>query len=289
MTNDRIAQRCICCASIELDRSPAVLMPFVAKRVFGHEPVEITEEWGLRDLQQGMAYTLCASLQCQQCGVLFLDYRFSDQEMTQLYHGYRDERYNRERQYYEPNYGKASPHYEGRAEYVGDVENWLASRVPNNPSVLDWGGGSGLNTLFLGRSKLTHIYDISSVATVEGVEAVSLETIEQHQYDLVICSQVLEHVPYPHELLKQIAGALDEHTLLYLEVPNEVLIRENPGNKKLAGLKRHWHEHVNFFTEQSLRELVQYAGLQVHEIMNLDVNLGWRTGNLVGLIAKRIK
>lgn len=288
MTNDRIAQRCICCASTELDRSSAILMPFVAKRVFGHEPVEITEEWGLRDLQRGMAYTLCASLQCQECGVLFLDYRFSDQEMTQLYHGYRDERYNRERQYYEPGYAAASTHYQGRADYIADVEHWLESRLPKTPSVLDWGGGSGVNTLFLGRSKFTHIYDISSVATIEGIESVSLEETRQHPYDLVICSQVLEHVPYPHELLKQMAESLGNETLLYLEVPNEVLIRENPGNKKLAPLKRHWHEHVNFFTEQSLRELVQYAGLQVQEIMNLDVDLGWRTGNLVGLIARRI-
>ena len=79
-----IARHCICCSSDHLDRSPAVLMPFVAKRVYGHEPVEITAEWGLRDLRAGMAYTLCNSLQCQRCGALFLDYRFTDLQMASL-------------------------------------------------------------------------------------------------------------------------------------------------------------------------------------------------------------
>lgn len=287
MANDRIAQQCICCAGTELDRSSAVLMPFVAKRVFGHEPVQITEQWGLRDLQQGMAYTLCTSLQCQHCGVLFLDYRFSDQEMMRLYHGYRDERYTLERQKYEPGYGAASQHYEGRAAYLADVELWLESRVPRNPAVLDWGGDSGINTPLLGRSQFTHVYDISSVATVPGAQAVDLATIHKHHYDLITCSQVLEHVSYPHEILQQIAGSMSEQTLLYLEVPREALMRENPDSKKLAGLKRHWHEHINFFTEQSLCELVGRAGLQVQEIMQLEVDLGWRSSSVLGLLAKR--
>jgi len=287
MANDRIAQQCICCTSAELDRSAAVLMPFVAKRVFGHEPVQITQDWGLRDLQVGMAYTLCMSLQCQQCGVLFLDYRFSDAEMMKLYQGYRDERYNRERQQYEPGYGAASQHYEGRAAYIADVERWLEPRVPADPAILDWGGDCGINTPLSGRSRFTHVYDISSVAPVAGVLAVDLDTIKRHRYDLITCSQVLEHVAYPHEILGQIAESLGEDTLLYIEVPREALIRDNPGSKQLAGLKRHWHEHINFFTEQSLRELVLRAGLQVQEVMHLDVDLGWREGTVLGLLARR--
>lgn len=287
MANDRIAQRCICCASADLDRSSAVLMPFVAKRVFGHEPVQITEQWGLRDLQQGMAYTLCTSLQCQQCGVLFLDYRFCDDEMMRLYQGYRDQRYNDERKRFEPDYGVASQHYEGRAAYIADVEHWLKSRVPANPAILDWGGDSGINTPFLESSTFTHVYDISSVATVEGAVAVDLETISQHDYDLIICSQVLEHVSYPHEILQQIAASVGEQTLVYLEVPNEALMRENPGSLKLAGIKRHWHEHINFYTAHSLRQLVERAGLQVVDMLELEIDLGWRKGCVLGLTARR--
>lgn len=287
MSDERIAQHCICCGATRLDRSSAVLMPFVAMRVFGHEPVEITAAWGLRDLQPGMAYTLCASLQCQNCGVLFLDYRFSDEEMKRLYAGYRDERYNRERQRFEPGYGLASQHYQGRAEYIADVEQWLQSRVKDSPSVLDWGGDSGVNTPLIGQSTFTHIYDISCVETVEGATAVDFDVIRATRYDLITCSQVLEHVAYPHLMLEQISSAMSEETLLYLEVPREALIREHPDNLQLASLKRHWHEHINFFTEQSLRALVTRCGLHVQEVMNLDVDLGWRTGSVLGLLAKR--
>jgi hypothetical protein len=287
MTKDRVAQSCICCASAQLDRSSAVLMPFVASRVFGHEPVRITTEWGLRDLQPGMAYTLCNSLQCQVCGVLFLDYRFTDREMSLLYQGYRDATYTKERDRFEPGYALANQHYQGRADYLRDVEAWLETRVPANPAVLDWGGDSGINTPFLGRSALTHVFDISSVEPVEGAQTVDLASMQTHQYDLVVCSQVLEHVPDPYELLVQLVERLGEQTLLYIEVPREALMREHPGRKDLAGHKRHWHEHINFYTEESLRALVSRAGLHVQECLTLDIDLGWRKSSIFGLTAKR--
>jgi hypothetical protein len=40
---------------MKLLHSPAILMPFLAKRIFNHEPVEITEKWGLRDIPRGIA------------------------------------------------------------------------------------------------------------------------------------------------------------------------------------------------------------------------------------------
>jgi hypothetical protein len=87
---ERIASRCVCCGCAELTRSGAILMPFVAYRAFGWTPVEITPEWGLRTIQTGMAYPLCNSLQCQACGLLFLDIRFDETEMAALYGGYRE-------------------------------------------------------------------------------------------------------------------------------------------------------------------------------------------------------
>src|SRR5690606_7559470 len=84
-----LADACICCGAQDLASSPAVLMPFVASRALGQEPVEITPEWGLRDLRPGTAYTLCHSLQCHACGALFLDYRFTPAQMAALYAGYR--------------------------------------------------------------------------------------------------------------------------------------------------------------------------------------------------------
>lgn len=281
-----IAQHCICCLGPRLDKSAAVLMPFVAKRVFDHEPVQITADWGLRDLQPGMAYTLCNSVQCQDCGALFLDFRFTEAQMNALYRGYRDDFYTRQRDRYEPGYAAVAAYYQGRAAYLEAVERWLEPQLCATPAVLDWGGDSGINTPFLGRSRLTHVVDISHVPTVDGAEAITPEQVRHTHYDLVACSQVLEHVPDPRALLQTMLTALSPGSLLYLEVPHEALVREHPGSLELAPLKRHWHEHINFFTEQALRTLVEAMGLQVLATTSIDVNLGWRTGSILALTAR---
>jgi len=281
-----IADACICCASMVLDSSPAVLMPFVAKRVLGHDPVEVTKHWGLRDLRQGMAYSLCHSLQCQVCGTLFLDYRFASDQMASLYRGYRDAAYTQQRDYYEPGYADTvAGDYLTRHSYIDQVEAWLAPHLTKNPSVLDWGGGDGRNTPFLGRGQVL-VHDISGAEVVDGAETFDLRQLGSRKFDLVVCSQVLEHVPAPMELLTEILPAMSPRTLLYLEVPHEQLIREHPGSLGLAVLKRHWHEHINFFTEAGLRRLIDRAGLQLVDVHFPGIELGMRQGEVMGLLAK---
>ncbi|SDI27663.1 Methyltransferase domain-containing protein [Pseudomonas flavescens] len=287
VNRELIAGSCICCAGSRLHRSSAVLMPFVAHRVFGHEPVEITADWGLRDLRHGMAYTLCNSLQCQDCGALFLDYRFTDAQMAALYHDYRGEAYNAERIRYEPGYARVVEHYEERAPYVSEVEAWLAPHLPGKPAVLDWGGDSGINSPFRESNRLLHIHDISGVELVAGAQRVKLENIDSHRYDLVVCSQVLEHVACPMAFVGQLLAAMGPQTLLYLEVPHEALIREHPGSLELAPLKRHWHEHVNFYNETALRRLLERLGLSLVDTLHLPVDLGWTRSQILGVLARR--
>ncbi len=287
VSRELIARHCICCGSGNLEKSPAVLMPFVALRVFGHEPVEITADWGLRDLRQGMAYTLCNSLQCQECGALFLDYRFTDEQMAALYSNYRDERYNEQRIRFEPGYADVVAHFHQRANYLRDVEAWLAPYLPEAPAVLDFGGDSGINSLFREHNQLLHIHDISGVELVPGAERADLERIRQSHYDLVTCSQVLEHVPYPQDFVKQMLPAVQAGSLLYLEVPYEALMRAHPGSLQLATSKRHWHEHVNFFTESSMRALLKSLGLVVVDVLHLPVDIGWTQGEVMGVLARQ--
>ncbi len=285
--SERHASRCICCQGQRLISSPAVLMPFVAKRVFNHEPVEITQSWGLRDLRTGMAYSLCNTLECEDCGVLFLDYRFSDREMSLLYSDYRGDGYNALRARFEPGYNATALHYQGRASYVEDVERILAPYLPSKPRVLDWGGDSGVNSPFRFSAALLHVYDISGVATCAEATLVTQESYLQQQYDLVVCSQVLEHVPHPAELLLQIAGALRSKTILYLEVPLEEIFQGGGASSQCAGMKRHWHEHINFFSPSSLQSLARTCGLEVLAARTLSVALGWKNAKVQMLICKK--
>jgi 2-polyprenyl-3-methyl-5-hydroxy-6-metoxy-1,4-benzoquinol methylase len=153
--------------------------------------------------------------------------------------------------------------------------------------VLDWGGDTGMNSLFRERNRLLHIHDISGVGLVPGAECVELEHIGQNQYDLVSCNQVLEHIPFPLEFVEQILPAIGPQTLFYLEVPNETLMRQNSGNPGLASLKRHWHEHVNFFTEASIRRLLKRLDLEIVDVLHLPINLGGVHGQIMGVLTRR--
>jgi hypothetical protein len=272
----QIATQCICCGSQELNKSPAILMPFVAHRVFGYAPVEITADWGLRDIRTGHAYMLCHSVQCARCETLFLDMRFDDAEMSALYANYRDEAYTRLRIQYEPGYNKVGGDYVQRADYIAMIEEFLRPKFSSAPRILDWGGDTGINTPLLAEASLVHVYDISGKPTVGGAAAVDLATLRNTKYDLITCIQVLEHVTDPAGFVKEMVANMDAGTLLYLEVPYEALMREHRGSTQAHQHKRHWHEHINFFSEGSMRTLAQQAGLEIVELRPVEFSLGER-------------
>ena len=278
----RIASVCICCASGALEREPAVLMPFVAHRVFGWTPVEITPDWGLRTVPTGHAYPLCNSVECQSCGALFLDMRFDEEEMGRLYGGYRGPDYAAERDRFEPGYLAHNAEILVRAGGTSEQEGFLAPHVPEMPRVLDWGGDDGAHTPFRGRSAALHVFDVSGQAVVEGARAVGRSEVAAGAYDLVVLSHVLEHIPYPGELLADARTALGKDTVLYVEVPHEPLVAEAMGERGLAGRKRHWHEHVNFFTEASLRALLDRADLT---IVDFEIRSRWSHASFSEVLA----
>lgn len=273
-----IAERCICCDGDRLRSSPAVLMPFVAHRVFGWEPVEITPAWGMQTMSLGMAYPLCNSLQCEACGALFLDMRFSDAEMGRLYSGYRGAAYTAVRERFEPGYAARNSLLMERAAYLPQVEAIIAPHLTGPPRVLDWGGDTGLNTPFRDHAASVSVFDISGLAMAEGVTAVDRAGLARADFDLVVCSNVLEHVPSPASLLDEIGAAMTSRTLLYLEVPLEAYVAENAGVADLAAGKKHWHEHVNFFTEPALRALIARGGLAVVHLEVIETEIYGRLG-----------
>jgi hypothetical protein len=268
--DERIASRCICCDGDALKKSPAILMPFIAKRTFDWEPVEITDDWGLRDIKSGVAYPLCNSVQCTVCGALFLDIRFSDSEMSSLYSGYRDEEYSAVRERFEPGYKSRNKIILGGATHIPKVEAFLSAYVTPPLKILDWGGDTGLNTPFKSRSKLFHVYEISDKPTIQGASRVEKKTIQNTVYDLIVLAHVLEHVPYPAKTITEICSVMGKDTILYIEVPHEDLVRLNSGSQNLLAKKKHWHEHINFFTGQSLKLLLERCGLRALGMQSLE-------------------
>jgi hypothetical protein len=258
----KIADACVCCGSRDLGSNQAVLAPFVATRVFGWRPVEITADWGLRDLRQGWSYAPCNTLECRDCGHVFLDMRFDDHEMARLYSGYRGPDYTDLREEFEPGYRERNARLVDEDAYVGDVEAFLRPLTPAKPKLLDWGGDTGLNTPFRREAALHHIYDISDKPPIAGAVHVTKAQLEGVRYDLIVCSNVLEHIPHPAAALQELCAIADREQLIYIEVPFEDLMRSRALEGE-ARPKRLWHEHINFFSERSLRAVVERGGFRV--------------------------
>jgi hypothetical protein len=285
---ERIASSCVCCNSLNILKSPAILMPFLSDRIFDWKPVKISNDWDLKTIENGIAYCICNSLQCQNCGHLFLDIRFSDNELKKLYDNYRGHKYVQLREKYEPGYIKRNEILNTAVPYLKEIERFLLNYVTTPVSILDWGGDTGRNTPFQKCNNILHVYDISNKATIKGVEKVNIETTINTTYDLIVCSNVLEHVPYPSEVVLEIKNAMSKGTILYIEVPHEDIIRISGIKKDAYKVKRHWHEHVNFYTVESIKELVIGCGLEVVALQQIEDTAGGNSSHIFQLACKKI-
>jgi hypothetical protein len=271
---NRIAQQCPCCMSEKIRKSPAILMPFISHRAFNWKPVKIDDSWQLSSIKNGYAYSICNSVFCDSCGFLFLDIRFSDDELARLYENYRGEEYTQLRDHYEPGYAERNRNLNSGQKYTNDIHNFLEPFLELPISILDWGGDTGKNTPFKNQNTKFDIYDISEKDVIKGARIVSKKEAYRSKYDLIVCSNVLEHVSYPHELLEEIIPCMARESILYIEVPYEDLVLNEKTNLHLK--KKHWHEHVNFYSHESLKCLIQTAGLEIVNINELQVDDGSR-------------
>jgi len=283
---ERVATRCVCCGSDDLLKSPAILMPFVAARTFGWYPIEINDGWGLKTIQKGMAYSICNSLCCKNCSHLFLDIRFSDQEMSNLYRDYRGKDYVLLREFFEPGYTARNTRLNQGVSFLSEVEGFLKPYISMPSSILDWGGDTGLNTPFREIAKQIDIYDISDKSVIEGVRRVSLNEAVENKYELLICSQVLEHTPFPVDIINLMKQSMSSESCLYIELPCESLVRNSSESENLAIKKKHWHEHINFYTRKSIQALMNYCALDINALREVNVPMGEDSVHIYQVAAK---
>jgi hypothetical protein len=262
-------------------------MPFIASRVFGWMPAQVTDAWNLLDVPSGNAYSICNSIFCNYCAVTFLDIRFDDDEMDRLYDDYRGGQYAFEREQFEQGYQVRNHLLNDGTDYVNVVEDIIRPYVTQHPRVLDWGGDSGKNTPFLKTSLSTHIYDISGVATTPPSISISDEQSLTNAYDLIVISNVLEHVPYPKEMLGEVTLRANSDTVIYVEVPLEQFVSEELNKKDTFYKKRHWHEHVNFFSAKSIEEMAKSLNLEIIHTTIIPVEVAGKRGANQAVLLKR--
>ena len=266
---ERIATQCVCCGSEKLRNSPAVLMPFVAHRAFGWKPIEIDDSWGLITIKNGNAYSICNSLFCDNCTLLFLDIRFNEKEILKLYTDYRGIEYTKLREIYEPGYSERNKTLNLKIDYTEAIENFLEPYVETPLTILDWGGDTGQNTPFNKNNIDFDIYDISDKKVMPGAKKINKNDASKKKYGLIVCRGVLEHVPFPMQLLYDIKISMNNNSILYIQVPLEDLVYKNEKDYYLR--KKHWHEHINFFSEESLKQLTRNVGLEILDLKKIKI------------------
>lgn len=243
----------------------ALVAPFLARRIWDKPAFSV-------DL-----------MQCAACGFLFYNPRLDDGDLQRLYHGYRSPEYQQMRQASEPWYtpkfnedlASASSYVMRRAKVGGILRQHLGSRKIRR--ILDYGGDRGDLVAGLLEGAEAFVYDISGIPAATGVTAVSDPAA--CKADLIVNSNVLEHVGFPRALVTDMLRACPEGGLLFLEVPCELPLGQSRIARRTAQMV--WmtlahpaiapqvmrpamlymmHEHINYFTEHALNALMRASG-----------------------------
>lgn len=221
---------CRSCGSKKCTFNPAVIAPFITERIFGMKPLATTSLYGIPNQ---VNYFPCRSTTCDDCNFVGINILFDNDEMTNLYTNYRDEKYNKDRLTYEPNYKWDA--FNTRHTYVDDVSQpFIEEYITGIDTLIDFGGYDGLNTPNIGKNR--HVYDICNMESKVPI------TDTLFNCDLMTCMHVLEHVPDPNKIIEEMKGFSKYY---YFEAP-----KDKTENKEF------WHEHINCFTMESFSNLL---------------------------------
>ena len=125
-------------------------------------------------------------------------------------------------------------------------------------NVLDFGGHDGrLMKPFIDQGKCCYLVDYTqhSMPGVIRLGDSLADLSEDARFDLVICSHVLEHVATPLQVVGELQRHLTENGFIFIEVPMEMMW-QLPMQKEPV-------THINFFTPNSLYNLLTLAGFEV--------------------------
>lgn len=302
---------CRCCNSsnITIAKNRGVLAPFFVKRVYGLHVSTFLEKINYsflnnKSLIKKLIYFMFVILTrliflkkffnfrnninvdimiCNKCFFVSPKKEYSFKELSSLYHDYRTKSYNKERVFYEPWYnkiknfvGKSSLEIENRQknlDYIFVKKNINYNEIK---TVIDWGGNEGNFIPSVLKNKKLYVFDPSTSVLVNK----SYNKINKRELlpnvDCILLAHVLEHVGNPKKFLLDVLKNLNQGGIIYLEVPQDKSLQEvseivNDPEKSIFEI----HEHINIFTEKSLKFLCIDLGLELIYTSTNEMNLGW--------------
>jgi len=199
--------------------------------------------------------------------------------------GYKD--------FYELQADEYSPE-DGRINYRHDqfinVRNLIQKSYGEKCTILDVGCGNGYQTAPFTEKNKVYGLDISEAniekATAKGIIA-QLHDIEEPipfkdaTFDVVVCSEVLEHLFFPEEVIKECYRVLKKSGLFIVTIPNLYCLRNRIS--MLMGRNCNFieypinREHIRFFSLHGMMDILKETGFKIQHFRGQEfaMNFSW--------------
>jgi SAM-dependent methyltransferase len=183
-------------------------------------------------------------------------------------------------------------------EYPDESDSWrvkralrMVTKLARGGSVLEIGGANGpmtprLESVFERVFSIDHCPEFvrSMLARTKDTVCVLGDALHlpwrDHSLQFVLCTEVLEHVVVPTQLLLEIRRVLEPDGILYLTVPN---CREgiHPFRVRAKGLLAPDETHVNFYGLRGLQHVVTRCGFRILRVstrtsVSATLRAAWR-------------
>lgn len=289
-------EECLICEGKNLKIIKTKVSEFLAERMFGKA-----------DINTDLIF-------CKDCGFAFYTLRPDKEQTNQFYKGYRNSDYQKQRQKYDCWYtpqlneiiGKHPIEVENKKKRLSKILNQYID-LSKIKSVLDYGGDKGQNFPDEFKDKEKYLYDLSESESQEGINIVS-DLNPLQKYSFIICQGVLEHVCCPNAIIEKFKKISDKNTYVYIEVPFDSPFYKSPFYNlqflfskyyKIHNILKHYiktrkykflypmAEHLNYFTIQSLEDLLIKSGYKIVSSRVEKVNNVWCREKIISILAQQ--
>lgn len=291
----KIINYCPCCNGKDFLSKKSIIAPFISDYVLNETKI-----------------LSCKLLKCNNCGFIFFDKRFTDREVNKLYSQYRKQTYfkarNKHEFFYTAGVNKSfdlDDVIEYKKKLIYDFIRNCKLDCYSFKNILDYGGDRGqfFPSCFDNSNKW--LYEISDKKPLKNVIKFSKFTKDKKNFfDLILLCHLLEHISYPNDFLSYIRNLIKINGYVYIEVPNEqfkfkltdgkifdsyisFVIKHHPVFNIIDALSLFlrlrfrflpfWgimklHEHINFFSINSLIRLLENNGFKVIKIEEKNIS-----------------